>query len=268
MNKRTFKIEINGTEKEIAVKLPNAKQKKMSNILYAKSFKDYVESGLFVRDSLESHMRTNGLWDDRKQQLYENLQDTILKYESILNKGGIKKSEGRQAAVDLIRARRTLTILLAERNRLDRMTAEGMADNDKFNYLISVCTVYNDTGTPVFKSLEDYEERAEEDVANQAATTLMALLYELEEDFQQNLPEQKFLRKYHYVDKDSRFINEAGELVNMDGKRVNEEGYLIGDDGNIIEEVAEEVEPQPFLDDDGQPILDEEAQPALDTSSA
>lgn len=268
MNKRTFKIEISGIEKEIAVKLPNAKQKKMSNILYAKSFKDYVESGLFVRDSLESHMRSNGLWDDKKQKMYETLQDTILKYESILNRGGIKKSEGRQAAVDLIRARRALTILLAERNHLDRMTAEGMADNDKFNYLISACTVYNDTGTPVFKNLEDYEERAEEMVANKAATTLMAMLYELEEDFQQNLPEQKFLRKYNYVDKDSRFINDAGELINMDGQRVNEEGYLIDDSGNIAEEIAEDLKPQPFLDEDGQPILDDEAQPALDTSSA
>lgn len=254
-NKRTFKVKINGDEKEIAVKLPNAAQKKMANIIYAKNFKMYVENDLFVRDELDKYMLENGLWDDTKQQAVDNLRQLIIMYEDKLTRGGIKKSEGKQFALDLIRARGALSVLLAERNRLDSMTAEGMSENDKFSYLVSVCTVYNDTGKQVFDSLENYEERGEEEVSQVAAGTLMEMLYELDENFQHNLPENKFLRKFGYVDQNLRFINEDGKYVNIDNHLVNDDGQLIDENGNII--VPDEVKVEPFLDDEGNPILED-----------
>lgn len=253
-NKRTFKVNVNGVEKEVAVKLPNAAQKKMGNIIYAQSFKRYVESDLFVRDALDKYMWDNGLWDETKQKAVDNLRKLIIMYEEKLMRGGIKKTEGKQFAFDLIRARGALNVLLSERNRLDGMTAEGMSENDKFNYLVSVCTVYNDTGKNVFDSVDDYEDRGEEEVAQMAATTLMEMLYELEENFQHNLPENKFLRKFGYVDGNLRFINEKGEYVDMENRRVNDNGQPVDDDGNVI--VYDEIKAEPFLDDDGNPITE------------
>lgn len=257
MAKKTFKITVDDKELDIAVKEPNVSQRKDSMIVYNKSCRRYMEDGLFTRSSLERHMRDNGTWDDEKQAEYNKLQKILIDNERKLTLGGIKASEGKEIAIEMVKARRSLANLLIERNNYDNMTAEGLATNDKFNYLVSVCTVYNDTGKRVFSSLENYEERAEEPLSIQSASTLAEMLYNIDQDFEANLPENRFLRKFKFIDDEMRFINKEGKLVNVDGELVDEEGRLIDSDGNLIEDSNNNIEPQPFLDDDGNPILED-----------
>ena len=41
--------------------------------VYNKAFKKAIEEGAILKKSLEDHMRRQGLWDDDKQEEYENL---------------------------------------------------------------------------------------------------------------------------------------------------------------------------------------------------
>lgn len=254
MAKKTFKANINDKEVEVAVKTPNAEQKKQGNIVYLRNCRMYMDSGLHTRNSLDKYMRDQGYWDDDKQREYDRLQTILINGEKTLAQGGIKISDGRQLAIDMVLARRELTDLLVERNNHDNLTAEGYATNDKFNYLVSACTVYNDTGKPVFSSLENYEERIEEPIAVAAATALAGLIYNLDEDFSSNLPETKFLKKFKFIDDELRFINKDGKYVNMDGELIDEEGRRVNEEGKPVE--VEEQQPAPFLDDEGNPIVE------------
>jgi hypothetical protein len=256
MAKKTFKVIVNDKEVEVAVKSPNAQQKKQGNIIYLRSCRNYMEGGLYTRATLDKYMREEGCWDDEKQAEHDRLQKILIDGERRLAQGGIKLSDGRQIAVDMVQARRDLTDLLIERNNYDNLTAEGYATNDKFNYLVSVCTVYNDTGKPVFSSLENYEERIEEPIAVMAATSLAELIYNLDEDFSANLPETKFLKKFKFVNDELRFIDKEGRYVNMNGELINEEGFRVDQDGKILGQEEEESQSVPFLDDEGNPIVD------------
>src|SRR5690606_29184393 len=82
---------------------------------------------------------------------------------------------------------------------LDSLTAEVQADQARFDYYVSVCTVYKDTGKPVFADLNDYIKRSEEDVAQKAADKLAQILYGVSEDYTADIEEYKFLKKYNFM---------------------------------------------------------------------
>jgi hypothetical protein len=164
------------------------------------------------------------------------------------------------------RHRSELRQLISERTDYESNTAEGQAENARFNSLVSSCTVYNDTGKVVFKNLDDYLNRSTEEASASAAGQFANMMYGLDDDYEKNLPENQFLHTYKFVDKELRLLNEEGQLVDLEGRLVDKDGRFIDKDGNYIDidgnPVSEEgdykFEFQPFLDDDGNPV---EAEP-------
>ena len=61
--------------------------------------------------------------------------------------------------------------LISEKIALEANTAEGLADNAKFNFLVANCT-FDAGGQKVYKSLDDYDENSDDEVAFAAAATL------------------------------------------------------------------------------------------------
>jgi hypothetical protein len=155
-------------------------------------------------------------------------------------------------------------MLTAERNSHDDFTAEAQSDSAKFDYLVAAC-LRNEDGTPVFPTIEDYKENADEPYASEAAGKLAGLIYGLDEQWEANLPENQFLKKYKFVDDELRLVNKDGKFVTKDGKLIdndfryiNEQGEYVDVDGNRIDKDGlPVVEFSPFLDDDGNPIVDE-----------
>lgn len=187
--------------------------------------------------------------------------------EKRLAKGGFGINEAKDLAIKMKVTRDEIRDLISVRTSLDNHSAEGQADNARFNYLVSVCVVYNDTKEPCFKNMEDYLNRSTEQVAILGAQNLANMLYGLDNDYESNLPENKFLKKYRFVDEKLRFIDKKGRLIDADGKLVDENGRYIDESGNYVDKFGNRVdaegdyivETQPFLDEDGKPIiLDEE----------
>jgi len=260
---------------ELEVRKPTRKTIVEAGKVYNAAFSEAVtptkdRKPLIVRDKLDDILRAQGLWDDEKEANFQAIKKQLIDNELILQKGGIKLSEARSIAVEMIRLRDELRKLITQRSTLDNNTAEGQADNARFDYLVSACLVYKNTGKPYFSSLEAYLD-SDEDVASHAAVQLSTLLYGIDEDFESKLPEYRFLKKFKLVDEKLRFVNKEGRLVDSEGRLINEKGRLVNESGQLIDRegrlVDEEgnfvVDEQPFLDDDGNAVVLEEPKPEV-----
>ena len=262
MDNNNFKVIKDKEEIELTVKSPSPKNQREGQKIYNRTFSDALNSGSIVRARLDDVMEKQKLWDDNKEKDYQSIQKNILDNERILAKGGIPLSKAKKHAIDMQELRGRLQELISERTTLDSHTAEGQADNSKFNFLVSCCVVYKDTNQPYFEGYEDYNKRAIEPAAIIGAQKLANMLYGLDDDFERNLPENKFLHKYKFIDDNLRPINSDGRLVDGEGRLIDQYGRFIDSEGNRVDiegnplddDENYKFEFKPFLDDGGKPI--------------
>ena len=263
MNTDTFSMDIDDKKVEFKLKSPSFKDQREAQKVYNQAFSDAVKSGCIVRGRLDDLLKEQGLWDDKKEMQLNTFQHEILTCEQKLAKGGISLNTAKGVALEMRELREKLRDLISVRTNLDNNTAEGQADNARFNYLVSCCLVYSDSNKAYFPSYEDYLNRSAEPVAIKGAQVLASKLYGLDDNYEKELAENKFLRQYKFVDENLRFINKEGSFVDSEGRLVNEDGQYINDAGdrvdrfgNLLDEEGEMiVESKPFLDDDGEPVI-------------
>ena len=262
MKTRTFTATVNDKEVTFLVKSPSLADQREATKVYNTAFSDALKAKAVVRAKLDDLLVEQGLWDDKKQFEFTALQSKILESERKLAKGGIPLQEAKKIALDMKKDREDLRDLIAVKTNLDTHTAEGQADNARFNYLVSVCTVYNDNKKPYFSSYDDYLNKASDPVAILAAQNLAGMLYGLENNYEEKLPENKFLKQYKFVDdklrlinKDGKLVDQEGRLIDENGRFINEKGEFVDKDGNPVSDTGDYVvEFKPFLDDQGNPI--------------
>lgn len=273
MNSRTFKTKIDDKEVEFLVRSPSLAEQREGQKVYNQAFSDAVKAKAIVRARMEDLLEEQGLWDAEKQAKLSRHQTDVLEDERTLARGGISLSKAKDIAMRIKDNRMKIRELISVKTSLDNQSAEGQADNARFNYLVSVCLVYNETKQQYFKNLEDYMSRSSEKVAILAAQNLANMIYNLDNDYENNLPENKFLKKYKFVDEKLRLINKDGKLVDEDGRLIDENGRFINEAGEYIDKLGNRVDKdgefivdsKPFLDDNGNPIVDPE--PTVVTTS-
>jgi hypothetical protein len=260
-----FTLFVDGKDQEFLIKSPTLADQREAQKVYNQAFSDAVKSGCIVRARMDDLLKEQGLWDDNKQQRLNTLQQQLMDNEKTLAKGGISIKTAKEVAISMKKLREEIRELISVRTNLDNHTAEGQADNARFNYLIASCLVYNTTKEKYFKSYEEYLARAAEPVAIKSAQVLANMLYGLDNDYEKKLPENKFLIKYKFVNDDLRFVNKEGKLVDfegrlvdVDGRFINGDGKYVDKDGNLVDENGDYITDfRPFLDDDGKPILED-----------
>jgi hypothetical protein len=263
MSSDSFTIEIDGKKTEFLLKSPSFKDQREAQKIYNQAFSDAVKSGCIVRGRLNDLLKEQGLWDDQKEMKMNSIQQQLLDHEQTLAKGGISLQRARGVALDMRKSRDDLRELISSRTNLDNNTAEGQADNARFNYLVSACLVYSDSKRAYFANYEAYLNKASDPVALRAAQVLATKLYGLDDNYEKNLPENKFLTSYNFVDNDLRFINKEGKFIDVDGKLVDENGRYINEQGEYVDKEGKLVDDEgdyvvdfaPFLDDDGKPVV-------------
>lgn len=263
MKTRTFKAIVDNKETEFLVRSPSLQDQREATKVYNQSFSEALKAKAVVRAKLDDLLVDQGLWDNHKQAKFTELQNEILEGERKLAKGGIPLKDAKELALQMRKTREEIRELISVKTNLDTHTAEGQADNARFNYLVSACTVYNDTKEPYFKNYEDYNNRSADPVALLAAQNLAGMLYGLENDYEEKLPENKFLKQYKFVDtklrlinKEGKLVDENGRLIDENGRFINEKGQFIDKHGNLVDDKGEYVvEFSPFLDDTGKPIV-------------
>lgn len=256
--KEVFKAERNGEMHEFAVLKPTPKQLEEAQLHFNLAFQNALKNKALLRAKVDVVLREQGVWDDDKQAALDKVREEIYRLELQLKAGGIRKSEARNIAIKIKHLREEVREFLSIRNSLDTLTAESQAENKRFDYLVSQCLVYNDTGKKYFNSLAEYEVSAGDEIASTGARKLGYMLYGLSEDFEKSLPENQFLLNYGFmnenmqlVNKDGKLIDESGKLIDADGRFVDADGNFVDMDGNRVDALGVPiVEFKPFLDDE------------------
>jgi hypothetical protein len=255
-----------GNDLELAILTPSAQVKQKAQVIRARTWADAVKHDVIMREVLDTYLRKQGLWDDAREAEYRRIRDALLDNKLKLDAGGIRKSEGRKIALEMRKLRNEYGNLLSQRNRVDSNTADAIADQAQFNFMVAACTVYNDTQKPYFTltgfdpSLDAYIERIDEEAARDVASKLAEVMYGSEEDLDNKLPENEFLRKYGFADDKNRLINKDGHLVDEDGRLINEDGRYVNKAGEFTDKDGKPVDKdgnyivefKPFLDDEDE----------------
>jgi hypothetical protein len=266
----------------VLVKKPNRKDLNDSQIAYNKAWRKSLEEKAILRQKLNDYLVEQGVWNDAKQKQYDDYIKKINERELLLKKGGIPLKKAKSIALELKRLRLEFRELISERTSYDNNTAEGAADNARFDYLVSVCVLDPSNKQPVFKDLDDYNERGSEDWALKAASELANFLYNLDPNYEKSLPENSFLSKFKFTNEDGKLVNKDGHLVSIDDDGVerlideqgyyiayNESGekYFVNRSGEKFER-PDEIEIQPFLDDEGNPIVEDSEEETTEAVAA
>lgn len=222
--------------------------------VYNRAFRKAIDEGCLLKKKLEQYMLEQGIWNSHKEDEYKGILKKIAEYEYSLNKGGLKLSEAKEIALELREKRLALRDLIAERSSLDAQTVEGQADNERFNYLVSACVYSSLNRKPVYSSVDEYKEKSSDELAYKLASKFAENFYGISDDYDKNLTETKFLKRFKFIDDEGRFINKDGKHVDNEGNLLDKDGYRIDAEGNridinnnpIIETTVDEAE---FIDD-------------------
>ena len=258
-----------GNDIELFIRTPGHKVLQEAQMVYNVKLTALIRqsivdgSQLFSKEQLEQHLQELGIWTDKDVRKFLELQIEIRSSELKLKEGGIKVSEAKKIAIRMKVQRATLLSLYNRRSQFDGITMESMADNHRFNFLITKCVIHKKEDVPFFSNIQDYEKRQNEQCSVDAATALAAHLYGCSSDMEANLTENKWLKEFKFADDQGRLINDNGDLINQNGDLVDENGRFVDKDGNFVDNQGRRIDedgnfivekPKPFIDDMGKSL--------------
>lgn len=228
-------------EIEIYVQRPTNDIVKLADRYKSKIWNQCIQDEILTKKELGVLMRKRGIWDEAKDKEEQDITKEIVRLEKELyhgkdGKSKPKLSEGRDIAIQIRRKRSELRDLIAERIALEENTADNLSDNARFDFLVAHCTFYKD-GSRVYKDFDEYNNKSADEVAFTAANLLGKMVYNLDNNFEKNLPENRFLSKFGLVNEDLSLVDpkNPNQLVDTKGKKIDEDGYYIDDNGNRID---------------------------------
>ena len=254
-----------GETVKITVKRPSSSIMSEAQRVAAKSWTDCVRDGIMTKKELSKFMRQQGIWDKAKDSEQDNISKEIAALERKLYIGNksshtLKASEAKDIAIKMRQKRAELRDLIGERMALESNTADALSDNSRFDFLVYKCT-YDEDGQLVYKSLDDYNEKSDGEIAFAAASALAEMMYSIDKNFESNLPENKFLKEFNFVNDDLSLVNSDGKTVDLDGRLINilgqyvdKDGNRVDKDGNKLDEDGNYVASVKYVDDSGKEL--------------
>lgn len=231
-----MKKEVVINEKTYYVSKPTAKDEAQAKLQQSRVFSEALQNGACLKSHLNKVLKDRNVWDEKDERFVEELSEKILLNVQKLEEGGIDIMEARKLAIETNNLRMTLLNKLSILRENSSLTAEGQADDAYFDSLVSNCC-FNDDGSKVFKSYDDYINNCREDYAEKLARELANIVYG-NADYVKDFPENKFLSEFGFVNSDLQYVNENGEFVDENYEVVKKE---------------EKKERKPFLKN-GEPI--------------
>jgi hypothetical protein len=272
--RRIVVVKQDGKDVEVYLKNPSMQDKERADSVRIKKWNQSLKDGALFYESLSKVLKEQGIWAEDQENKLSELQTELAETIERLGKGG-KLSEARETALLIRTLRMRIQILMVDRERYVNETIEGQAQNAEFSYLVSQCAVYNSNrNKKYFASYEDYSSRANDVDAYTIANKCANVLYDSSD--RGLWPENKFLKRFGFVNEDLRLINKEGHLIDIDGNLINEAGdRVVYVDGKAVvvdnaskQTGEEESQAAVFFDDDGNVVADKtEASPVVQTVS-
>ena len=237
---------------KIYVEKPNNEVVKGADRYRAKAWNECILDGIVTKKELSTLMKKRGIWSDKKEDEQQAITKEINQLEQKLylecGKRSSKRAEGKEIAIQIRRKRNELRQLISEKMGLEENTAEALADNSRFDYIVAHCT-FHANGEKVYKDIDDYNSKSADEVAYTAASALAEMMYSIDSDFEKNLPENKWLKNRELVNDDLALVDDKGRRVDLEGRLINDEGYYIDEDGNRIDKEGNPLSEDGFYEE-------------------
>ena len=233
-------VKVGDQDVEIYVTRPTNAVAREAEIYRITKFNELIAQGLKTKRQCKQQMRELGEWTERDDAAELRLATEIMKKEKLLfcgdGKSKPKLSVGQALAIEIRSLRSELRDLSARKINAESNSAESIADDSKFDFLVANCTFYKSNGKKVYNTFEEYNQRSADELAFTAAGALAQLMYNITDDFEEQLPENQFLAKFGLVNEELSLINpETGKTVDLDGKTIDEEGFFLDEEGNRVD---------------------------------
>jgi len=253
---KTFEITKDDETIKLAVLPPTEKQLQDAEAKRINTISRLIKTGgkdLLSRVELEEFLRDNNIWSDKDEEKVQNLNEEIDELLSKLKKGGISVKEGRDICIYITEKRIEMLRTIAKRQSYDNATIESQAEQKRDEYLTYVCTVKEDDSELYWDSFDEFLEDAGSEAYNGAVKRAMDYLAGEDETFEKRLPENRWLKKYGYLNDQLQYIDrKTGERVDKNGDPIDESADFVRSINNLQGEIVEE---EPFVDEEtGEPI--------------
>tara|TARA_B100001094_G_scaffold175162_1_gene169356 strand:+ start:5217 stop:6065 length:849 start_codon:yes stop_codon:yes gene_type:complete len=253
MTRKEQEVTVDGKKVTVYVTKPSNEIISNADMYRAKIWNKCIRDEIITKKELKVLMEERGIWDKSKSDKEDEIGKQIGDLEKTLyrGKGGKKPkvSEGKELAVKMRDLRASLRELIAERLSLEENTAEALSDNARFDYFVANCTFFKDSEKRVYNSVEDYSSKSSDEIAFAAASLLGNILYNLDSDFEKNLPENRWLNMFELTDEKGNFVNQEGQRVDVEGNTINDLGHYLDEGGKRVD-----IDGNP-LDEDGHYLL-------------
>lgn len=197
-NKKTFKFD----DQDYFVQVPNNKIRRESDSIYAKSYRQAVQDGFFLEAEVEDLLKSRNLDEESIKPQKNMLRKQLEKLEVKLS--GCSKEDGVVIVDKMKDTRKEMDKLDAAKNELSAQSASSIAENKRFSFYAYACVTDSD-GDRLWESFEDFLED-ESDLAYQAATEIISLLYDANKVFinasEKSKPEVKWMVDNGFLDDD------------------------------------------------------------------
>ena len=238
-------VDTNKKNIKLVIRKPNYEDIEQADKVYAVKVASLVRENsnkrLLLRSQIDDFLKQAGIWtkdDDTKvRKLHSEINSLISKIAG----GGMKLSEGRKICIDVMQKRREIIQTTMKRQVFDDTTIESMAEAEKIDYFIYSCTVYSDSGKNYWESFEDMKNDKLSEVYRRSYSAALELIYNVSPDFEKEFPENKWLRKYSFIDKELNYIDRKT------GRKVDQNGIPVDVETPEVPAVQEEL---PFIDDE------------------
>lgn len=255
MNEVTkFKIvKKDGSDLELCYITPDSQHIAEADQIYAAKIAEIIRRGgptkPLLRAEVEDFIKNQStIWSKEDDDELEKLRSRLADLLSKLKKGGSKLSEARKWALEVLDLRSEIVKYSAKKQTLYSATIESIADAERNDYLIYIGTVYDHTHERYWPSFDDMKNDKDSQIYLKAHAIFYKIVYGIDGDFEKNLPEVKWLKKYGFIDDDMNLIDKnTGEYVDRDGRPIKEiENEIIDQISLYSGEILEE---SPFVDD-------------------
>jgi hypothetical protein len=251
--KKTVKVEVtkeDDSKQEVTIYVvrPTNNTIKNADRYRAKTWNQCVMDNILTKKELNKIMIDRGIWNETKESEHNSIIEEIQRLEKKLFIGDettgkkVKISEGQKIAIEMRKLRVKLRELISERISMEENTAEALSDNAKFDYFVADCSFY-ENGQKIFSSIEDYNQKSSDEIAFAAASALAEILYQIDSNFEDSLPENVWLKDFNLVNKDLSLVNKDGQLVDLEGRRINENGEYIDEQGRRVDKYGNLLNP-------------------------
>jgi len=173
-----------------------------AELVFKKTFSKCFRDGILTTSEVEKILRERGIWDDDKEREAAMFQLQIAKLEAKLKDGELEDEEAKALCEELVVLRTELMNHNEPVVSIAENTCESISGEERNQFLVTQCIYHKAAGSRVYKSVEEFKSRGEEQAARDSyMETVIASLEvtmgeELPSDLSQIYSENRWLTDY------------------------------------------------------------------------